>query len=89
MVLEASRKATKWASKQKWLETRGASTTAVETEAASGVMTNESGLEYVKLVHPETGASSEIYLYGGVVTSFKDGEGTEFIAVSYTGNALA
>ena len=37
--------------------------------------------EFVKLVHPDTGASSEIYLFGGVVTSYKDGEGTEFIAV--------
>ena len=71
-------------------ETRGAWAAAkfgteggdeVEAAAAAGLMTNADGLEYVKLVHPETGASSEIFLLGGVVTSFKDGEGTEFIAV--------
>lgn len=43
-------------------------------------MTNDEGLEYVKLVHPETGASSEIYLYGGVVTSYI-ADGVEYIAV--------
>jgi glucose-6-phosphate 1-epimerase len=43
-------------------------------------MKNDDGLEFVRLVS-ESGASAEIYLYGGVVTSFKDAEGTEFIAV--------
>jgi len=43
-------------------------------------MTNDDGLEYVKLIHPDTGASSEIYLLGGVVTSYVV-DGTDFIAV--------
>jgi len=43
-------------------------------------MKNDSGLEYVKLVHP-TGSSSEVYLYGGVVTSYIDAQGVEYIAV--------
>lgn len=88
VVLAGSRRATKWASKQKWLEARGfdigmasATTSDSTAAAATGIMKNDNGLEYVKLVHPETGASSEIYLFGGVVTSYKDGEGQEFIAV--------
>jgi hypothetical protein len=77
-----SRKRQKIASRTKWLESRGAggaATAAKEGGAAvsAGLMKNEHGLEYAKLVHPDTGASSEIYLYGGVVTSYKDGEGTE------------
>ena len=83
VVLGASRAAQKKASRTKWLEARGfAGGVAEAVEVAeAGLMTNDEGLEYVKLVNPESGASSEIYLYGGVVTSFKDGEGTEFIAV--------
>jgi glucose-6-phosphate 1-epimerase len=50
------------------------------TTTAAGLFTNEEGLEYVKLVHPDNGASSEIYLYGGVVTSYQ-ADGTEFIAI--------
>ena len=69
------------ANRAAWLESRGVSDTAVLDSPASGLMTNDDGLEYIKLVHPESGASSEIYLYGGVVTSFKDGEGVEYIAV--------
>lgn len=80
-----SRHRQKVASRTKWLESRGmADTTADTTEsgtAEAGIFTNEGGLEYVKLVHPDSGASSEIYLYGGCVTSFCDGDGTEFIAV--------
>jgi glucose-6-phosphate 1-epimerase len=84
VVLEASRAAKKKASRTKWLEARGISDdglVAATASSDSGLMTNAEGLEYVKLVHPDSGASSEIYLLGGVVTSFKDGEGTEFIAV--------
>jgi hypothetical protein len=86
VVLEGSRQATKWASRQKWLEKRGFGTTmTLESDSAAttttGMMKNADGLEFLKLVHPETGASSEIYLFGGVVTSYKDGEGQEFIAV--------
>jgi hypothetical protein len=84
VVLEASKNKLKIASRTKWVEARGfkdgvaAKTAAV---AAAGLMTNADGLEYVKLVHPDTGASSEIYLFGGVVTSYVDADGTEFIAV--------
>ena len=82
-----SRRRQKVASRTAWLESRGfgggeaAATVDESAKANSGLMTNEEGLEYVKLVHPSTGASSEVYLYGGVVTSYKDAEGTEFIAV--------
>jgi glucose-6-phosphate 1-epimerase len=80
-----SRQKQKIASRTQWLESRGYASTGSEVEneavAASGLMENDSGLEYVKLVHPESGATSEIYLYGGVVTSYCDGDGTEFIAV--------
>jgi glucose-6-phosphate 1-epimerase len=44
------------------------------------MMKNDQGLEYVRLVS-DSGASAEVYLYGGVVTSYKDADGTEFIAV--------
>lgn len=49
-------------------------------EAGAGLFTGADGLEYVKLVHPETGASSEVYLYGGVVTSYVV-DGQDYIAV--------
>ena len=85
VVLEGSRNAQKKASKSKWMEKRGfaeGATAAADAPAAdSGLMTNSDGLEYVKLVHPDTGASSEIYLFGGDVTSYKDADGTEFIAI--------
>jgi glucose-6-phosphate 1-epimerase len=84
VVLEGSRKAQKIASRTKWLEKRGFAegvASAGAADAATGLMTNDEGLEYVKLVNPESGASAEVYLLGGVVTSYKDGEGTEFIAV--------
>jgi len=81
VVLEASRNRDKIASRTQWAESRGLG--AGVAEAASiqgGLMKNEQGLEYVKLVHP-SGSSSEIYLYGGVVTSYIDAEGVEYIAV--------
>ena len=76
----ASRNKAKIASRSKWIESRGGTAEAPAeggAGAAAGLMTNEHGLEYVKLVHPDTGASSEIYLFGGVVTSYVDGDGTE------------
>lgn len=83
-----SRNKQKIATRTAWLESRGVAADAGTAAAAdslevasAGLMTNEHGLEYIKLVHPETGASSQIYLFGAVVTSFKDAEGTEFIAV--------
>jgi len=74
-----SRKKQKIASRTKWVESRGGVADAPATGGASaaGLMKNEHGLEYVKLVHPDTGASSEVYLFGGVVTSYVDGEGQE------------
>lgn len=82
VVVEASRNKQKIASRSAWAESRGLGGAAATTaeEAAAGLMTGNDGLEYVKLVHP-SGASSEVYLYGGVVTSYKDADGTEFIAV--------
>lgn len=81
-VLSASRSAQKKASRAKWIESRGFSDNVATFEGISvGIMKNDDGLEFMKLVHPNTGASAEVYLFGGVVTSYKDGEGTEFIAV--------
>jgi len=77
--LEASKAKLKKQSRSAWAESRGIG--ILESEDGAGLKTNEHGLEFVKLVHPDTGASSEIYLYGGVVTSYVDGDGTEFIAV--------
>lgn len=78
LVLNASRQSQKTASRTKWIESRGGVKTAdVET---SGLRKNEDGLEYVRL-SSENGSSSEIYLFGGVVTSYKDCDGDEFIAV--------
>jgi glucose-6-phosphate 1-epimerase len=80
--LYASRAASKRVTRTAWLEKRGLSDGVAPVAApGAGLMTNDGGLEYIKLVHPDSGASSEIYLFGGVVTSFKDGEGVEFIAV--------
>ena len=79
-----SRRRQKKASRSRWLESRGATATEAEAaagSAAAGLQTNDEGLEYVQLVHPDTGAAAQIYLLGGVVTSYCDGEGTEFIAV--------
>lgn len=77
-ALNASRAAQKAASRRKWSESRGG--VAAEEAATAGLMTNDEGLEYVKLVHPETGATSDVYLFGGVVTSYV-ADGVEFIAV--------
>ena len=75
--LEASRNKQKIASRSKWAENRGVVEAGEETSLA-GIMTNEEGLEYVKLVNGES--SSEVYLYGGVVTSYNK-DGVEYIAV--------
>jgi len=77
--LYASRSATKAASRAKWLEARGGQAIDESKPASAGLMKNEMGLEYVKL--SDGSSSAEVYLYGGVVTSYKDAEGTEFIAV--------
>mmetsp|Transcript_3792 Transcript_3792/g.5019 ORF Transcript_3792/g.5019 Transcript_3792/m.5019 type:complete len:344 (+) Transcript_3792:89-1120(+) len=78
-----SRRRQKVASRSEWIKAKGIDGgAAVSTpEGGAGLLTNDGGLEFVKLVHPETGATSEIYLLGGCVTSYCDGDGTEFIAV--------
>jgi hypothetical protein len=82
----ASKRAVQKEKRSKWMESRGIgsavaeSQTSAASDSASGMMKNEEGLDYVRLVSP-SGASAEVYLYGGVVTSYKDAEGTEFIAV--------
>jgi glucose-6-phosphate 1-epimerase len=78
-TLFASRNALKIASRSKWAESKGFADTADEEgSSAAGLMTNEHGLEYVKLVNGDS--TSDIYLYGGVVTSYIK-EGVEYIAV--------
>eukprot|EP00986_Skeletonema_menzelii_P018245 scaffold26596_cov143-Skeletonema_menzelii.AAC.3 len=80
--LDASRNRDKVASRSKWAESRGYGTVAeaeAEAESATGLMTNDEGLEYVRLANA-AGDTSDIYLYGGVVTSYKVG-GQEYIAV--------
>ncbi|EEC51408.1 predicted protein [Phaeodactylum tricornutum CCAP 1055/1] len=78
-----SRRRQKLAARSKWIDNRGISggTPTAEGSSKTGLMKNSDGLEYIKLVHPDTGATSEVYLLGGVVTSYVDGDGTEFIAV--------
>ena len=44
------------------------------------VRKSENGLAYVKLVN-ENGSSAEIYLHDGTVTSYKDKDGTEYMAM--------
>ena len=83
VVAYGSRAASKKESRTKWLESRGFSSESAATvvsATSSGIMKNDDGLEFFKLVNPD-GASAEVYLYGGVVTSYKDADGTEFIAV--------
>ena len=77
--LYASRNAAKIASRSAWAESRGIATSddAAE-ESSSSLMTNEHGLEYVKLVNGDS--SADIYLYGGVVTSYIKDD-IEYIAV--------
>jgi len=80
-AIYGSKAAVKKASRSKWAEARGmADGVATASMAESGLMTNSDGLEYVKLVH-ENGSSSEIYLFGGDVTSYIDAGGVEYIAV--------
>ena len=81
VVLEASRNKSKIASRTKWAAARGYGVTASAeaADAMTGLMTNDQGLEYVRLVNA-AGDSSDVYLYGGVVTSYVVG-GQEYIAV--------
>eukprot|EP00546_Thalassionema_frauenfeldii_P012169 CAMPEP_0178917484 /NCGR_PEP_ID=MMETSP0786-20121207/13273_1 /TAXON_ID=186022 /ORGANISM="Thalassionema frauenfeldii, Strain CCMP 1798" /LENGTH=340 /DNA_ID=CAMNT_0020591041 /DNA_START=110 /DNA_END=1132 /DNA_ORIENTATION=+ len=77
--LFGSARALKKKSRAAWLELKYGSVD-VASEASSAILTNDDGLEYVQLTS-ENGSTSKIYLYGGVVTSYKDADGTEFIAV--------
>lgn len=81
VVLEASRNKVKIASRSKWAAARGYGEAAVAESdgATAGLMTNDDGLEYVRLSNA-AGDTSDIYLFGGVVTSYVAG-GQEFIAV--------
>ena len=77
--LGASRNAQKIASRSAWAAARGYGTTATAEAPAAGLMTNEEGLEYVRLAN-DAGDTSDVYLFGGVVTSYVKG-GQEFVAV--------
>ena len=82
-ALAASRSTQKQAKRAAWAESRGITDVPeaeVSVVAAAGLMTNDDGLEYVKLVDPSTGSTSDVYLLGGVVTSYVNG-GVEYIAV--------
>ena len=76
--LFASRNKLKIASRSKWAESKGVTSADAEEGAAAGLMTNEHGLEYVKLANGD--ASADIYLFGGVVTSYIKDD-VEYIAV--------
>jgi len=78
-ALNASRNKQKIVTRTKWVEKRMVGTeTSAEESSATTLLTNDEGLEYVKLT---SGASSaEIYLLGGVVTSYVKDE-VEYIAV--------
>jgi len=84
IAVNGNKASIKGLARKKWAEARGftddGATTTESTDAKAGLLTNEEGLEYVKLVHPDTGASSEIYLLGGVVTSYM-ADGVEYVAV--------
>jgi glucose-6-phosphate 1-epimerase len=82
VVVHDSRNKAKIASRAAWAASRSGSSDVAEVggAASAGLMKNEHGLDYVKLVS-DNGSSAEVYLYGGVVTSYKDADGTEFIAV--------
>ena len=78
--LFGSRQAQKKAARIAKAEKMGTNTAAPVAASNAGLMKGDEGLEFVRLAHPN-GSSSDVYLYGGVVTSYKDAEGTEFIAV--------
>jgi len=76
-ALFASRNAEKIASRSKWAESKGVTDSASE-DATSGILTNDEGLEYVRLSNDSS--SAEVYLLGGVVTSYIKDD-VEYIAV--------
>ena len=76
-ALDGSRNAAKLASRGAWAEKRGV-TEASDEASSSSTLTNDEGLEYVKLTNGDS--TADIYLLGGVVTSYVK-EGVEYIAV--------
>lgn len=78
--VEASKARLKKASRAKWAESRGYGTAVEETvEDVGGILTNDDGLEYIRLMN-NNGDTSDIYLLGGVVTSYvKDGQECKFV----------
>jgi len=83
-ALHASKNRDKIASRTKWAAARGYGATAADeaaevAAASTGMMTNDAGLEYVRLANA-AGDTSDVYLYGGCVTSYVVG-GQEYIAV--------
>jgi len=81
VVVEGSRNKQKIASRQKWAEARGYDTALEEetVEDVGGILANDDGLSYIRLMN-DNGDTSDIYLFGGVVTSYVK-EGQEYIAV--------
>ena len=78
-ALFGSRNKQKIVSRDKWAQSKGVTSPAAsDSSTSSNILTNDEGLEYVKLTSGTS--SSEIYLLGGVVTSYiKDS--VEYIAV--------
>lgn len=79
-ALNASKNKVKIVSRTKWAESRGISSVVADSTSSStgNILTNDKGLEYIKLKHGDS--SADVYLYGGVVTSYIK-EGIEYIAV--------
>mmetsp|Transcript_11567 Transcript_11567/g.21621 ORF Transcript_11567/g.21621 Transcript_11567/m.21621 type:complete len:349 (-) Transcript_11567:43-1089(-) len=81
-ALFASRNKQKIVSRTNWAEARGIASKTPSASAADvtsdNVLTNDQGLQYVKLTSGNS--SAEVYLYGGVVTSYVQ-DGVEYIAV--------
>jgi len=75
-ILEASKNQKKIASRGKWAE--GRTTASAASSSDDGLLTGDEGLKYVKLTNGSS--SSEVYLLGGVVTSYVN-DGVEYIAV--------
>lgn len=79
VALAASRNKQKLASRAAWAAARGYGGEAAVEVAAAGLRKNDDGLEYVRLTNAN-GDTSDVYLFGGVVTSYVAG-GQECIAV--------
>jgi glucose-6-phosphate 1-epimerase len=77
-ALFGSRAADKAISRSKWAESKGMVEASDEAASDSSILTNDEGLEYIKLSNGSS--SADIYLLGGVVTSYVKDE-VEYIAV--------